>query len=499
MFQRVVSVRRNSVPILGAGVLLGIAAMVAFQSNAEPWVETFDGAPASPQAWAPPDWDIQYHNRGSSYWAAPEGMAQQHGGDCSGPPNTHPASTWPGTVYQCANHVMTAINATEYGVIYLTPNRMADWSSGPAVIEFDMSTEGRSGRDWPDLIVSPWEYNQATPLISQLSSGVDLQGPPRYAVHVGMDTGSGHAPQLGITREGSNQTYDETWAIPSIRSGIAPGTNEAAVRQTFRLTLTSTSARFERLESPTASALLFWEHTFAAIPFTQGVVQFGHHSYTPWKDGNGGPQTWHWDNVSINPSVPFTMLKGDRRIVQNESQVVTFPSPAPAGAMLRFSSTHTPQVSVDGGPFVNATRQWEATDVAEHMSSYWHPVPEGTQSIRIRHTARSWYGLGWPPIAKDFGIWALGGAPSNTATPVPTSTSTPLPTSTPTQTVPPTATATVPPTSTPEPTATPIPPTNTPTSPTVAPTATATPTAIPCRPSSLFGWLWYWMTGECRR
>lgn len=164
MFQRVVSVRRNSVAILLGGAILGIAAMVALQSNAEPWVETFDGTPSAPTAWGPSDWDIQYHTRNSQYWAAPEGMAQQHGGDCSAPPMTHPASTWPGSVYLCNNHVMTAINASDYGLLYLTPNRMADWSSGPAVIQFDMSTEARSQRDWPDLWVTPFAENLAHPL-----------------------------------------------------------------------------------------------------------------------------------------------------------------------------------------------------------------------------------------------------------------------------------------------------------------------------------------------
>lgn len=396
--------------LLTLSITLFLAIFRSVGAEDELWIESFDGAPAQPTPWMSEEWDIQYHTRASSYWERPESMEQQHGGSCDAPPMTHPASSWPGTVYQCRDHIMTAINATDYGLIYLTPNRLADWSSGPVEIQWEMSTENRSGRDWPDLIVSPWEENQATPLISTLSDGVDLQGPPRRAIHVGMDNGQG-APLLGVTRNGSNQVYGSGETTPALNSGVAVGTNEAATRQSFRLTLTNISARFERLQSPTASAVVYWEHSFDDIGYTQGVVQLGHHSYTPWKDGNGGPQTWHWDNVTINPSVPFTMIKADTRYVRNENQIVTFASPAPVGSYLRFNSTHTPQVSIDGGAFVNANRQWEAQNRAEGSSSYWHPIPEGAQSIRVRHTAREWYDLGWPPIAKDFSVWSLTIAP----------------------------------------------------------------------------------------
>ena len=49
---------------------------------------------------------------------------------------------------------------------------------------------------------------------------------------------------------------------------------------------------------------------FSSLGWTQGVVQFGHHSYTPFKDCESHPficepDTWHWDNISINPAKPF--------------------------------------------------------------------------------------------------------------------------------------------------------------------------------------------------
>lgn len=440
-------------------VLAGLASIaVASVSSASPWSETFDGAPASPQAWSSPDWDIQYHHQQSQYWDAPPGMQAQHGGDCSGPPSTHAVNTWPGTVFQCNNHVMTALNA-DYGVIYLTPNRMADWSSGPAVIQWEMSTEDVDGRDWPDVIVTPWEWNQATPLISNLSDGVDLQGPPRYAVHVGMENAES-IPSLGIVTNGFKTELNDFYSTPRIYSGIDDSVNQAASRQTFRLTLTSTSAKFERLESATAPYVLFWDETFADIGYTQGIVQWGHHSYNPGKDGGNGPQTWHWDNMSINPSVPFTLIKSDQRYVQSESELVTFDAPAPANAFLRFAALGNVQVSFDGGAYVTAERQWEAQNRPEGASSFWTPIPEGTQTVRFRFNDRSWYS--GPFIAKDFAIWSTSsGGGSKLPAATPTRTSTPAATAT---TAPRTATAT-PTRQSATNTPTPVAPTATPTTP----------------------------------
>lgn len=448
--------------------ILGLA-IVATHAAADPWTETFDGAPSTPQAWAPDDWDIQYHTRSSSYWTAPEDMDQQHGGDCSGPPNTHPASTWPGTVYQCNGHVMTAINATEYGLIYLTPNRLADFSSGPVVIEFDMSTERRSARDWIDLWVTPYDQNLALPLGPWFP---DLQGPPDDSFHVDFSNNEG-APIIEIWQNGSDDNLGTAgWNVPALNAGIVPGTNEAATRQTFRLTLSATSAKFERLASATGSAITFWDKTFPALNFTSGVVQLGHHSYTPWKDGNGGPQTWHWDNVSISPSVPFTMVKADTRYVTNETQTVTFASPAPANSHLRFAANGTVEVSYDGGPWQFATRQYASNPNAGHIASFWHPVPEGSQTVNFRFSP--WNGWSGNYIAKDFAVWSLDSQPA--ATPTEPATATVAATAT---SAPATATSTSTSTATPSPSPTSVPPTSTPTvepaTATPANTATATP------------------------
>jgi hypothetical protein len=441
-------------PFVAALVTVAALAAIAVGLAAS----TFDGSPPSPLplAGAPgpagsvlAEWDVQVHSRDTNTWYQLEAMYAGHGPECAGPPASHVNNSYEGAVYQCRDHVMTAINASGYGVIYLTPPQLVDFSAGPAVIQWEMSTEALSKRDWWDVWVTPYADNLALPFDT---GDVDLQGIPRRGFHLNSE--GGNAPKLSLIRE---YTAAPGAPGPPISDGIAAGTNQAATRQTFRLTLSATGARFERVESATATAVLYWDYTFEAVDWRQGVVQFGHHSYTPTKDGSGVPGTWHWDNISVNPAQPFTVIKADRRYVDAAAQTVTFARPAPANSHLRFSGIGAIEVSVDGGPFVAATRQVgsaQNTGHVEHMSSYWHPLPEGAQTVRLRFGPDAWYG--GPFIATDFAIWSTstptGGEPTSTATAEPSSTP-PAPTQT--ATLPPSATATA--------TATPIPATSTPT------------------------------------
>lgn len=329
---------------------------------------------------------------------------------------------------------MTAINASGYGLIYLTPNRMLDFSSG-GTVSFDISTERQSTRDWWDIWITPWADNLALPF--DLGE-VDLQGPPLNAIHVSIETAES-APILTVYRNGQSTTYNHGWDTPSTRSGIAAGTNEAAARQPFRLTISGGRIKFERLASSTGSAVEFFDFA-ASVNFSRGVVQFGHHSYNPTKDGSGVPATWHWDNFAVNPSVPFTVVRADQRYIDGPTQTLTFAAPAPANSFLRFSGVGVIDVSLDGGSYQPALRAKTAGLAdgfhPEHMSSYWMPVPQGTRTLKLKFSADSWYN--GPFIAKDFALWSSGGAAVPTATPTRTPTSTP--TTAPGATPPPTAT-----------------------------------------------------------
>lgn len=179
------------------GLLLVAPALglpVSAQSGA--WVATFDGAPAGPQQFDPPGWDVLVHSRNTDTWKLLEPMEAHHGSTCSAPPATHPISGYHQAVFQCNNHVMTAIQAEGYGLIVLTPNQLVDFSSGEAVVRFDMSTFRSSGRDWVSLWLSPWEDQIPLPLPEWLP---DLNGEPRRGVHVTMAGGRGVTGFNGFT------------------------------------------------------------------------------------------------------------------------------------------------------------------------------------------------------------------------------------------------------------------------------------------------------------
>lgn len=429
--------------ILLAGII-ATAGIVVSTTAANP--STFDGTPPSPLAFTQleqTEWDVQIHSRDKSSWFTLPSINAQHGTNCSAPPASHGNTSYEGSVFICANHLMTSINGSAgYAAIYLTPNRILDFQNG-GVVEFQLSTEQMSTRDWWDVTLSPFLDAQALPLKSDLSFGVDLQEPNRNSIVIATDNGQA-SPSLAVVRNGSETNYGHSFT--AFNSGITAGTNHAATRQTFRLTVSPTTVRFERLVSATATGIVFVDRTIPALSWTEGVLQLGHHSYTPSKDGAGVPATWHWDEVSLNPSTDFTMIKADRRYTQGGT--VNFQSPAPADAHLRFAAICKPVV--DG---VALTKQTDSGK-PEHMSSYFVPIAAGKTSINVAFTDDGWYGPWAGCIAKDFAIWSEAGAeptatpvpPTNTPTPEPTATNTPEPT----------------PTNTPEPTATPIPPTATP-------------------------------------
>jgi hypothetical protein len=418
-----------------------------------------------------------------------EQMDAQHGSDCAAPPASHTITAYDDTVFLCHEHMMTALHSSGYAEIMMTPNRLADFRNGEAVIKFDLSTFRTSSRDWVDVWITPFDQNVQLPLEDWLP---DLSGYPENAVHFRLNT------YLGGT----------VWGAETIRNFVADNAEIVAnnVGQAWQgqetvLTPSMTertpveihiSRTHIKIGLPTFD---YWwvDSNITDLGWDTGTVQFGHHSYSYDKGcvdispgATCGPNTWHWDNFSISPALPFTIIRGDRRQVDwhdtPENQPVTFAAPAPANAHLRFDerSGTQPEFSVDGGTtWTLATLQPAsrvpdgvfAARAQEVFSSYWTPIPEGTTSILVRGEGGYW-GSNWK--AADFSIWAAPAEAEPTATPtmVPaTETPTATPTATPENTATPTPTATATATSTPvatdtptaTATATPVPPTSTPT------------------------------------
>ncbi len=384
------------------------------------WISMFDGAPATPVPYNPSTWDVQVHSRDTNTWKQLEGMNAHHGGNCAGYPAVHPISSYADAVFQCNDHVMTAINAGGYGLIMLTPNQMVDFSAGEATINFDMSTFRSSTRDWVSVWLTPFDDQIPLPLSDWLP---DLAGEPRRAVHIEMGTFNGQSMFQAYTVRDFVATDVSTNPTTTYESFL---TTSAVRRDTFQLRISRTSIKF----GMPAYNRWWVDRTIPDLGWSRAVLQLGHHSYNPNKacdfDGTCSPNTWHWDSVSISNAVPFTILKADLPFVDPTTRrYVTFPQPAPAGSFLRFSGIGTNlEVSFNGG------QSWQAAplhaveqSVVEHFKPYWVAVPQGTSRVDLR--GGPWFGGNW--MARGIAIWS-----QNLVTPAtPTPTSTPLPTATP--------------------------------------------------------------------
>ncbi len=443
------------------------------------------GSPPTPQpismnpAFA--HYDIQVHTRDHpESGQMDEMMSAEHGDACQAPPATHAEIDLAKAVFACNDHLMTSLWMVGYGMAAITPARVLDCSGGSCSVTFDLSTAKQSSRDWPDIWLTPWNDNLTLPADI---GAVDLQGVPKRGIHISAN--QAEAGWKVFTIDNYVQTYvDSFWTVP-MSTGIDAGVNQAAVRQTYKLTLQPGQIKFERLASATAPAFVWTAKCDAqgcagdfapctCLMASDYVVQFAHHSYNPTKDGAGVPATWHWSNLTnMAPSTPFTLIHmkpqctgcSNPFLVTANNTLVEFESPAPAQSWLRFSAVC--EVRIDGAVAPKAVFLGDYG----HASSYFIPLPQGKQSVTVSMAQES--GYTGACAAQDFHVWSKTGGPLPTVTPVttPTSTATPaVPTPTPTAT----PTPLTPPTSTP----TPIVPTATPTR-----TATPTATAIPPTPT----------------
>lgn len=447
--------------------------------------DEFSGFPAGspPEPFLRADYDVQVHTGTFDETMSEPVDAHHSGTTCAGYPADHLVDARSEAVFLCNDHFMTAIG-DGYALVYITPNQLADFSGGEAVVRFDMSTLRASDRDWVDLWVTPYEDNLARPLDDIYPP---LQGEPKRAIHMRMDNGiiGGSLFRGFVVNNHNQQEIGNGGGVGGYLQWLTPS---ATRRDTFELTISRTHIRFgmpscqslgKPAGTPGCQAADHWwiDASISDLGWDTGVVQIGHHSYNPDKGACMdlcGPNTWHWDNLSISPATPFTIIRADKTAVyQNDTnKTVTFESPAPEGSMLRFAAVGTVDVSFDGGAFTRAARADQERHAPEHPSSYWTTIPAGTTSVTFQLSADSWMGNNL--YVQDAFVWSLGPVGP---TPTPTNTPTQAP---PTNTPTPTNTATpVPPTNTP--TNTPVPPTSTPT--TVGNTPTPTNTPLPPTPT----------------
>lgn len=432
------------------------------------FLETFDGQPTSPLIYTNPRWEIVHQASWSSTYEGTEyaNDEAQHGPGCESPgvdgSVTHHVSNFAEMIFNCRDHIMTQ----SPGLTYLTPNHMVDFSAGPATIRFDVSTLSLSSRDWIGVWIQDWDTQEQSVRDEDLPT---TQGKPRNAVHI--EQGASGPAFESATGAMHIETYDSNRNLATL---INPsyGVNWRAVLTPSAVTRTTVEIQISRTHIkvwlPQFNYTLV-EGDVQDLGFSRGVVSFAHFSYSPSKGQNpltgnpvGTQNTHHWDNVTINPAVPFSIIKSDKRATNGQpaSSTFNFDAPAPANSYLRFTAFGKEvKVSLNGGAYQTATRTGPYR-AEEAPTSYFMPIPQGT----TRATFDVVGGYGFVSQVENVNIFSLT---SSGTTPAPTSSITNTPTPLPTSGISPTATPTRIPTPTPTKTATPTTPV------TITPTGTA--------------------------
>lgn len=366
------------------------------------FLETFDGAPTTPTRYDNPRFEFIEGHMWTDKTDGPLVVnTAQHGPDCAKPGTggtvRHSTSDYKDLIFQCRDHMMTHVNGGA-AFIYMTPNHSLDLSSGNATIKWDLDTVSLSTRDWVSVFVQNWDTQQQK-VIDEPIPG--QQGNPRNAIQIeqggvgpGFDSGSG---AWHIDYYNANSQFhgiDMGCCGPSIYDVVAMS---AETRITFQVDITN--KRHVRLWLPQFNYTLVEGDLSETLNWSKAVVTFAHHSYSADKGanpftgaccevGDGEANTWHWDNLSLTPAIPFTIIKSDHR-TSNDGDTFNFATPAPANSLIRFhafSGDGNVKVSLNDGPLQNATRTSNFL-FPEQSASFIINIPQGTTKARFVTTS----------------------------------------------------------------------------------------------------------------
>ncbi|MEM7332896.1 MAG: hypothetical protein AAF490_12480 [Chloroflexota bacterium] len=418
-------------------VLLVILAAPEVTTFTEDWTGSSPDSPASFLSHPTGvNWDITSHARNGhsdgpwgqfrNFDKLPSEWEAHHTETCSAPPGTHTVQEFADTVFICREHMMTSTFGPGAAQVVLTPNHFLDLSDEEAVVRFDISTLRTAGRDY-------WQVN-LTPLLDhqQLVSGAivaDFNGFPRNSIMINLKLvdstfGTSRAPgEIDAFQIDNNFV---STALPPVFNVnyddfLEP---DAARRDTLEIKLTNNRSHLS-VCMPVYSKCFFDTDLYQPFPSDLAVVQFSHHSYNPYKNCSGSalcaPNTYHWDNFHLEPTIPFTIIKADQysyQVPNDEPIAINFSTPAPANSRLRFTAmgeAYSIQVSYDNGI------TWQ-TPAPQPMDTYddgafWpyftgdieagYFVPEGTTSVLIRGRG-NW--LGDFIVVRDISLWSMDSA-----------------------------------------------------------------------------------------
>lgn len=426
------------------------------------YLDTLDyGAPSAPAAIDPADLRVSVHYDQNPYngTAFPAFLAD-HGPGCEAPPAQHAIHLFSDAYFVCHNHIMTAVfGQGGYGEIAMQPNQLVDFTNGSATLDWSVSTEKDSLRDWWQVDVSKFGDDVQLPA----DVAVDLAGQPRNGIFFKIDNTlcpgalfNGQATSCGPKNSGTvfdgkvyqNGTGTDLPRGDTLESYVP---QSEAIRTRFEIQISKTHVKFGLPAVPGKAAPVWLSDQDlpnGGFDWSQGVVTLSHHSYNPTKDGSGQPGTWHWSDIGFSPAVPYTVIKANEAYADLTSGPMgfSFPQAAPANSVVTWQqdSNGGDQASFDrGATWQNAAQQstTQAPVGNDKAKQFRAPIPQGATGFLVRATGGG--AAGGNPYARDAAV--VGPPCASSCTPAAaTSTATPTRTSAP-------------------PTSSPAPPTSTPT------------------------------------
>lgn len=420
-------------------------------------------------------WDITVHDRDFqrpliTFDLLNAPMWADHSSDCGPPadPPVIPRGEADGghyiedkddAAYTCKNHLMTAIYGYAASTVILSPNHMVDFTDQEATIGFNISSKRSSDRDYFEVVISPWDTHLQ---LVQGAITADLRGSlPRYGVKVGLNIDN-------VTGEFRPEYFGEDNNWPNRFSGWWPTKDRQLVdilddyglsfsprrRDRFELKIKNNGDGTNHLKicAPEYNNYCWVDLDFPNYGWTKGVVQFTQQSYNPNKEESDGyihcwalgyeapcPNTWHWDNFYIYPSVPFSIIKAHDAAGARLSRAGVLPTvpvefylnqPTPEDSYARFNvhaDPDTVEISTDNGT-IWYHPDWQplgSLAVENEFRSFFVPIPAGIDKVLIRANEVAPFGGTSKIWIQDFTVWSqstLGSTPSPTPTASPTPT-----------------------------------------------------------------------------
>ena len=351
------------------------------------FLETFDGDPAHPTPFgSTADITVSVNSRDASTQDRLYPMQGHHGPNCEPPFATHLVRDYEDALYNCKNHMMTAISSGpvslgNYAVSMFSPNHLLDFSGGEATIRFDVSTHRASARDWFEVWITPYNDLVRIPVQKDRPS---MQGTPRNGVLVALKSFTRiGAPDVKIVRNFGVTDIDGPVEWVGYEQFL---TTSATDRSTFEIKI---SKNHITVGMPDENFYWVSEAIPGGLNFSKGIVQIGHNSYDVFHcdECASGPNTWHWDNISLQPAEPITALPASRRAVNGSgASYVTFTRGAPAGAELKFTGIGFDlEVSYNNGASWLPVVEAHSREIHHwRYKNYSMPIPAGTRRVDFR-------------------------------------------------------------------------------------------------------------------